>query len=356
MVLAMNSRLFELKRILKQAAIQTGLEAFSISSDFGFHNKEAGQGAIFTLHRVEPHIKRSFDPNAHLSVTPDFLDNAIQMLLTRGYNPISLSQLPDQLASGDDLSKIMCFTLDDGYLNNITHALPIFEKHNIPFTVFPCSGFVERTHHIWWETLMSLIAKLDHIDFELANTRFQMRSVTPAQKHLAFELIGQHFIGPSQKQATADLFDIAQAHGIDPIQLVDDLIMDRDDVQKLSRHPLAEIGAHTVSHPVLSHISDQDLSSELEKSRDHLAGIIGYRPPHLAYPYGDCSKVKCREAEVASHLGFELAVTTSPNVLKADTVDNIYQLPRISLNGYYQKANYVDALASGAIFKFLKTG
>lgn len=352
----MNSKFFELKRRLKQGAIQTGLEAFSIGSDLGFYKNAGGYGAIFTLHRVEPHRKTAFQPNAHLSITPEFLDLAIDSLKQKGFEAISLQHLPRYLADPNPARKIMCFTLDDGYLNNATHALPIFEKHNVPFTLFPCSGFIERTHFMWWEVLEQLIGHNDVINIDLPNTQISMRAVTPAQKYLAFDVIGPYFIGSDQRAICAQLAECARKYQIDIMQLVDDLIMNRQDLRKIAEHPLVTIGAHTVSHCVLSHLSQKDLHEELTQSVAHLTDLLGERPTSFAYPYGGRTQAGLREFEAVHHADFNMALMTTPNVLNDQTRMNMYQLPRISLNGYYQKAQYVDALASGAIFKFLKAG
>lgn len=353
---AMNSHLNLLKRQLKKTTIQTGLEAFSITSDLGLHKNTAGLGAIFTLHRVEPKIKTPFDPNGILSVTPDFLDRAIQTLHQKGYAALPLSQLPTYLANPDPTRKIMCFGLDDGYYNNISHALPVFEKHQVPFTLFPCVGLIERTHSMWWETLAHVVAQVEQIDFEFCNVNISMRTVTPAQKYLAFDQLAQHMVSYEQFEAIDALSEFAVKNGIDPMQIVDDLIMDRDELKKLSTHPLAQIGAHTLSHPALSKLSDADLQTEISGSRGYLTDLIGYEPQTIAYPYGGSEHVSQSVCDAAREAGFAAAVTTRPNILSEKAQSQLHALPRISLNGNYQKTNYVAALASGAMFKFFKAG
>lgn len=352
----MNGHLNLLKRQLKKTTIQTGLEAFSITSDLGLHKEAAGLGAIFTLHKVEPKVKSDFDPNGILSVTPDFLDRTIGTLREKGYEAVALDQLPTYLANPDPTRKIMCFSLDDGYYNNISHALPVFEKHHVPFTLFPCVGFIERTHSIWWETLAHVVAQLDQIEMEFADVTISMRTVTPAQKYLAFDHLSQHMVSDKQFDAIAELTKIAQIHGVNAMQIVDDLIMDRHELQKLSAHPLVQIGAHTMRHPALSKLSDIDLQVELSEPKAYLSDLIGYQPQTIAYPYGGSEHLSQFVCDAARDCEYKVAVTTRPNVLRDNAQSQLHTLPRISLNGHYQKTNYVAALASGAMFRFFKAG
>jgi hypothetical protein len=130
-----------LKGFVRKAAITGGLEASRLLSRLGAMRAARGRGAIFTLHHVRPHRPPPLDANGHLEITPDFLDAAIRRLKAEGYRFAALDDVPHLLAAAPDGPPFATFTLDDGYRDNAEHALPVFERHGVPFTVFVTKGF-----------------------------------------------------------------------------------------------------------------------------------------------------------------------------------------------------------------------
>lgn len=347
-----NPGLFAAKRTIKKTAIQTGLELFSAASASGIFPSARGLGSVFTLHRVEPYQYSRFDPNAHLSVTPDFLEKAIIELKSKNYKAIALDELPSHLNDPDPEQPVMVFTLDDGYRNNFEYALPVFKKHNIPFTVFACSGFVTRQHSIWWETITELAIKINHLKFDLGNGPRSIEAGNLAEKYNLFCWLAHDIMMLDQDEVIGRLDELARENGVQPIDITDQLIMNDDELKQLSSEPLAQIGAHTVSHPNLALLTDKQVTFELDQSRCDIETMTSVRPTNVAFPYGKLENANQREYQAAKALGFELAVSTEPDVLQASAKDNLHSIQRISLNGYYQSNRYVGALASGLPFKF----
>jgi peptidoglycan/xylan/chitin deacetylase (PgdA/CDA1 family) len=341
-----------LRRILKKTIIQMWLEAISVATHLNIFPNLSAKDVIFTLHRVEPQPSPLFNPSAHLSVTPEFLEETILALKAKNYTAIALKDVPQHLANPESTGPIMAFTLDDGYRNNLEYALPIFKKHNIPFTVFACSGFINRTHTMWWETVQHLANKVDHLKFDFGFGMRDMPARTLIEKYALYENMGLDIMAGNHSESVQQLDKLARLNGIDPKQVVDDLIMNAGELKQLSQDPLVDIGAHTVSHDNLTQNSDDNLRYELNQSRDEVEQIVGYRPRHLAFPYGKVANASSREFKMAKELGFDVSVITEPDVLHKDAGQDLHALHRISLNGYYQKPRYVKALASAFAFKF----
>lgn len=338
---------------LKHAMITSGLKAARLVRSAGAMSSARGLGAIFTLHHVRPKTARSFDPNAHLEITPDFLDAAIRRLKHEGYAFLSLAELPEHLAKSQTCQPVAVFTLDDGYRNNAEFAQPVFSEHRVPYTVFVTGGFIDKTHTLWWETLAGLVGTTNALHFDFGTGPVALRTASLAEKNAAYDRIAGFIRRGDEAEAIGRLNAVARMHGIDPDLIVERLIMRAPELQSLVLNPLASLGAHTISHRALSGLPEDEARDEILRSAARIEEITGRRPTSIAYPYGDGPAVSPREARLASELGFTSGVTTRPGTLDARKRDALFALPRISLNGHYQKPDYVAALASGIPFKLM---
>ena len=72
---------------------------------------------------------------------------------------------------------------------------------------------------------------------------------------------------------------------------------------ELRRHVAegVEIGSHTVTHPHLPHLSDDELAHELESSKAEIEDELGRPCLDLAYPYGEHDERVRRAAKAAGY-------------------------------------------------------
>jgi len=81
--------------------------------------------------------------------------------------------------------------------------------------------------------------------------------------------------------------NLARRAGVDSQALSDGLFMDWSEVVRLSRHPLATIGAHSVTHRRLAHWSAAEARAEMADSKGLLEARLGLKVKTFAYPVGD---------------------------------------------------------------------
>jgi peptidoglycan/xylan/chitin deacetylase (PgdA/CDA1 family) len=342
------------KRNLKYSIIRTGLEVASVLKTQSLFPSFGGRGLIFTLHHVRPERQKTrFSPNATLSITPEFLEQAITAARECDLVPVHLHDLPALLANPSDSRKFVSFTLDDGYRDNAEFAAPIFRRFKIPYTIFITPGFVERKRTMWWQTAAALTRKASSFRFDFGRGVELVKSATALQKVAAFERMSAFVQKVDEDLAVRRIDDAADVHRIDPMAIVDNLIMGEAELRDLAGDPLVHFGAHTMTHVNLRRVSAERLQREIRESADVVERYAGRRPQSFCYPYGFPSAVSDREISAAAEAGFPVAVTTQPGVLSAASSERPTGMPRVSLNGSFQKKHYVKALISGLPFRFI---
>jgi peptidoglycan/xylan/chitin deacetylase (PgdA/CDA1 family) len=329
------------------------LSAIGLSKVYYLFPRARGRGVIFTLHHVRPLQNHAFSPNALLEITPEFLEKAIIIAKNSGYIPVALHDLPHLLKNGNPSDLYICFTLDDGYRNNKEYAAPIFKKHNVPFTIFICPGFVYRTRTLWWETVLEILRASDSIDFDFGSGIETIDVSTLFKKQKAFVKFSKYVETIDENQAVEQIDELARTKNIDPFSIVERELMDEKDLKELAQNPLCTLGGHTMTHCNLARVSEKRLHEEIEASCKSVSNISNHSVQTFAYPYGFKSATGVREFNAAQKLGLKVAVTTQAAVIQNSDLDNHTGLKRISLNGHYQKKKYVKALLSGLPFKFL---
>ena len=335
---------------LKQAIIRGGLESLYFSgAHLALRPFLGGVGAILTLHHVRPPRPGRFQPNHLLEVTPAFLARVVRDLRRSGIELISLDEMYRRMVDGDFARRFVCLTFDDGYRDNLQWAYPILKEAGVPFAIYVPTSFPDRLGELWWLVLEAVISRNDRIGLVIdgQDRKFDCKSI--AEKRALYDEIYWWLRSrPSEAEMRGILRNLAAYYHVDIAAFCEELCMTWTEIAQLAVDPLVTIGAHTVNHPALAKLSKDAVRSEMDLSRSVIEAALSVRPEHLSYPYGDRGSAAAREFEVAAELGFKTAVTTRPGVLFPQHSQHLMALPRISLNGDYQRLRYVRVLLSGS--------
>jgi len=90
-------------------------------------------------------------PFRSLYVAPGAFARQMAWLKLMGYTGLSMSALQPYLL-GEKRGKVVGITFDDGYLNNLTNALPSLVKQGFSSTCYAVSGLLGKTN-VWDERL-----------------------------------------------------------------------------------------------------------------------------------------------------------------------------------------------------------
>ena len=308
-----------------------------------------GIGAILCLHHVVPGggLQSGFAPNSNLEITPEFLTALIRHVRARGYEILSLDQAIRRMCCDRSRKRFIVFTLDDGYKDNFAHAMPVFLREECPFTVYVAPGIADATCSLWWRTLEAIIAAADGLQVEFDGRLQVYETDTLQAKWATWKALLPQFQTMPEFEQRKLIDTVATRHGVDPLAQCREAAMTWGQIRQMADHPLATIGAHTLSHYNLKKLNAADAFREILESGKRIAEEIARPITHFAFPYGNKDAAGPREFLMAQEAGYASAAVTRLGTLEPAHATHIHALPRIMISGRYQDLRYIDALLSG---------
>ena len=285
------------------------------------------KGVVLMLHRVSERINGHLPNNEHLKISPAFLEKVIVKYKKAGFSFLSLDQLYDLLSGKISIDKpFVCFTMDDGYLDNYENAYPIFKKHQIPFAIFVATDFPDKRAVLWWYVIEELI--LNSTEIQLSDGS-QYTCETFQEKWDTFRYIREKVLLLDQRNLVNELNELFANYQLDWYAPIQDLSMNWEQVKALTHEPLCTIGSHTVSHVALNKLSLKDMDSEITSGIDIINFHTDYKPNYFAYPYGSEKENGEREYNYIRNSDIKMAFISYGEFIYSDC--QIVKVPRFML-------------------------
>lgn len=260
------------------------------------HLLHPAKGEVLMLHRVTSNGS-VLEHNRQFEIYPDCLEKTILGYQAKGYLFVSIDDVVSMLKNRHFPEKyFVCFTLDDGYKDNLLEAAPIFRKYNVPYCIYVAASFVARDVALWWYILEDII--MENEQLLLADGR-DFSCFTMAEKNRAFSILHDEILEEAHPKGRFDF--LFRNYSYDWRQKAAQLALNMLDLQELAKDPLCTIGAHTVNHVNLVSLSTQEKQKELAISKELLSSWIGHEVIHFSYPYGAYDE-EC--ATIARQIGF----------------------------------------------------
>lgn len=244
--------------------------------------------------------------------------------LSKHYQIITLRHAIALMKAGSLPNNALCITFDDGYENNYSVALPILLKHNLTATFFIASGFLDGGI-MWNDVIIELVRNTEDevLDLSYVNLgQYKISTDVNERRDVLNSIIKEikHLDGVSRSELIEKIMDRESS------LLPKDLMMSSEQVRKMSESGM-EIGGHTLTHPILSKISDHNVEIELVKDKSRLEKIIGKSISSFAYPNGKKGQDYLdKHAHLVKSIGYEQAVSTNVGITRDNS--DLFQLPR----------------------------
>jgi peptidoglycan/xylan/chitin deacetylase (PgdA/CDA1 family) len=286
------------------------------------------QGLILMYHRVG---EEDIDPWS-LRVTPEHFAEHLE-ILQQHTQPMSLRKLAQTHQEGNIRDRSVAITFDDGYANNLHQAKPLLEKYQIPATVFVATEYLSNPKEFWWDELEYIILQPGKLPDQLSLTINEQpyKGGLGTATHYTQEAAWQNRHLPAWKSQPGSrlhfyysLWQKLQPLTPDQRQPLLEQIKTWANYQattpRLSHRPLTiaelaeieqggtiELGAHTVSHPLLSEQSLAVQRQEIQQSKLDLERLLNHPVTSFAYPFG---AYQSETLPLVKEAGFQYACST----------------------------------------------
>lgn len=225
------------------------------------------------------------------------------------FNVLPLGVAVERLFDGSLPSRAMAITFDDGYADNVQIAAPILSRLGMSATFFVSTGYLDGGC-MWNDRVIESMRSCQREAIDLSSLDLGVHALSnPSERCAAADaVLGaiKHFDAPRRQAVTDSIVELAGRPSMPR------LMMQPEQVVRLSQMDGMEIGGHTVTHPILARLSETQAYGEMQEGKRSLEGMIG-RPVRLfAYPNGIPGLDYVAEhARMARECGFTAAVSTA---------------------------------------------
>ena len=279
-----------------------------------------GRLSILIYHRVLA------QPDPLFADVPDAVEFETKMRWVRDwFNVVPLARAADMLEAGTLPARALAITFDDGYADNEEVAAPILQRLGLTATFFVSTGFLDGGC-MWNDRVIEAIrtCRAGEIDLgPLGLGRHALGTLQARRGAIDALLTAIKHMEPARRQDRCAAITEAAGARDRPR-----LMMRPEQVLSLRAFGM-DIGAHTITHPILSRLAADAARDEIGRSKDELERMTGERVELFAYPNGvPVQDYATEHVAMVRQCGFTAAVSTAWGAASAHS--DRFQLPRFT--------------------------
>lgn len=273
---------------------------------------------IFMLHRAQPR------ENHYRGCDLGMLEQCLRYATENNFHFATVDEIVQMALQGiTPKAPTLCFTIDDGFRDQVTELVPVLLHYNAKPTIFVLTDFIDRRD--WpWDAKLSYLAqnsprkqaafsyngKAFELDLSSIEKRTESRrALVRFTKYLPGDKIDP-FLALVSEQLDVPLSQQAGA-GYEAASW--------DELRAMHAKGL-NVAAHGCSHKVFSGLSTERVREELRISRERLQAEIPSPSQVFAYPSGTRLDFDRSHNAPVAEAGFMAAVSAIPGNCKLSTI------------------------------------
>jgi len=254
--------------------------------------------SILMLHGTgSPDVQAKWRP-LRVQTSPAELERAITRLKAHGHNFISLDHAVKIIdGKADPVEHAVVLTFDDGYRSNLTQAVPVLRKHDVPGAFFVVCKNAELREPLWFDRVDYAIQHAQGDDIRVRSNGLECtltRSTDRRQVYAQLRYEAKRSLRDDRHMQAA-MSDIAeQLERLCPVKLQEifeddpwSSLMNKDEIRSLAADPLFDIGSHTMDHYRLDVLDEEERRRQVKLSREWIENVTGRPCRYLCFPNGN---------------------------------------------------------------------
>jgi peptidoglycan/xylan/chitin deacetylase (PgdA/CDA1 family) len=256
---------------------------------------------ILTFHRVND----DHDPFFPAVPTPVFEER--MAYIARHYLVLTVEELVERMQRGAAPRNALAITFDDGYRDTLTHAAPVLARHGLRATIFLATGYIGTPEPPWFDRVAQAFKLARAAEIALGGSVLPLRSEADRLRAWRLALDWLKGLPDEERRRSADgLVAALRPRTPDRPRRV---MLTWEEVEAL-RGLGFSVGAHTVTHPILSRMAPAAAREEIRGSRAAIENALGIPVRAFAYPNGGPGDYNQAVTALVAEAGFTCAATT----------------------------------------------
>lgn len=184
------------------------------------------------------------------------------------------------------------FSFDDVYENVISIAVPILEKYQLKYILFPSSQFANEEGLFWWDKLRFALLTTPYTKVEVENRLYDLGARFERENSI-FRLEAYLADRPSNRRAMIidELYDPKRVEATFGKILSAFRPASSEALQSIKNSPLCQVGVHSATHPDLKGLSSDEMRREFVEQSKWYMNVFGEMPQDICFPFGETSPI-----------------------------------------------------------------